>query len=131
MAFVIDDRLACCGLAFKQEIPRRIKREIEAEPKRRRPAKSDQDLQMLKQEGKCFYCHLSLGSYVLRNGNPVRLRLNWDHQVPYSYSQNNQGSNFVASCHVCNGIKSAFVFKTEEEARIYVQEKRTEKGYVP
>jgi 5-methylcytosine-specific restriction endonuclease McrA len=49
------------------------------------------------------------------------LKVNWDHVVPFSYSQNNYAYNFVAACQICNGIKGSQMFKTLEEARIHIR----------
>jgi hypothetical protein len=50
--------------------------------------------------------------------------------VPYAYSQDNGTPNFVAACHVCNGLKSAKMFRTIDEARGYLASKRAAKGYL-
>jgi hypothetical protein len=70
-----------------------------------------------------------LESTRFRNGKPIIIKTNWDHQLPYAFSQNNATSNFVAACHVCNGIKSDRLFKTIEEAQVYLASKRKQKGY--
>lgn len=67
---------------------------------------------------------------VLRDGDPVRLLLNWDHFVPYVHSQNNHGVNFLAACHVCNGIKGDRCFGTVDEAKSYIIAQRIAKGYL-
>jgi len=131
LAFVIDGELKCCGARSEKGIPAKFKREILAEPRRRLPGLDERRQQLEWQEHRCFYCLLRIGSLIQRGNKQIKLRLHWDHQVPYAYSQDNRASNFVASCHVCNGIKYSFCFRTIEEARIYVQEKRTEKGYLP
>ena len=59
----------------------------------------------------------------------IFLKLNWDHFVPYSYSYNNKKVNFVAACHVCNGIKSNKMFDTVKEIKDYVSYQRKKKGY--
>jgi len=50
----------------------------------------------------------------------VSLRINFDHVVPFAYSQNNYRHNFVAACHICNSIKSSMMFNTLDEARAYI-----------
>jgi len=52
-----------------------------------------------------------------------KLCLEWDHQVPYSYSQNNHDANFLPACHLCNRWKSALIFQTVEEVKVYVATK--------
>ena len=133
-AFILDGKFACCDLKVDVSPTQRVKRETHPEAVRRLPSLEQRTKQLELQEHSCFYCFRLLGSYVCRTKNETnrwtRLRLHWDHQVPYVLTQNNQMSNFVASCHVCNGIKAAFLFQTIEEARIYVQAKRKEKGYL-
>ena len=128
-AFVKDKELACCG-SPAPERTQKTKRMVEAEDKRKTPPRGYQVAQLEYQGNKCFYCGLHLGGYTFRNGRAIKLRIHWDHLVPYSYSQNNKPVNFVASCHVCNMIKHAFMFQTAEEARSYVYLKRKEKGYL-
>lgn len=41
----------------------------------------------------------------------------------------NSTPNFVAACHVCNGIKSDKLFQTLDEARVFIQLAREAKGY--
>ena len=57
------------------------------------------------------------------------LRVEWDHYIPYSYSQDNRVSNFVAACQICNRIKSSLMLPSAEEYRVHIQNKRVEKGY--
>lgn len=107
-----------------------------------------QQMQLEDQDYRCFYCFRRFGSTVFRDRtkghrlatrvfgesvgfepNRIRLQLNWDHLIPWDYSRNNQNRNFVAACHVCNGIKRDLIFDTEAEARLYVAQRWTEKGY--
>ncbi|TLZ87260.1 MAG: hypothetical protein E6K00_05760 [Methanobacteriota archaeon] len=67
-------------------------------------------------------------SAVERKGRLIYLKVNWDHFVPFAYSQNNYAYNFVAACQICNGIKGSSTFRTLEEARVYVMAIRTLKG---
>jgi 5-methylcytosine-specific restriction endonuclease McrA len=128
-AFIIDGHMACCRKVVEGDATR-LRRMVQAEQKRRRPSPYQRKQQIEKQEGKCLYCELDLDGYVFRNGRASRITIHWDHVVPYSYSQDNGASNFVAACHVCNGIKHDLIFQTLEEARAYVHLKRKEKGYM-
>lgn len=134
-AFILDGKFACCGAPASGDPARKVKRETQPEQRRRLLSAAEREEQLDRQENKCFYCFYTLGGYVQQrytNGRICwkRLKVNWDHQVPYVLTQDNTAQNFVAACHVCNGIKAAFLFQTVEEARLYVQEKRKEKGYV-
>lgn len=128
-AFVRGNSLACCG-SPAPEPTKAAKRMSETEKRRKIPGRAFQVWQLEYQDGKCFYCQIHLGGYAFRNGRAIKLKIHWDHLVPYSYSQNNKPVNFVASCHICNMIKRALMFQTVEEARIYVYLKREEKGYL-
>lgn len=108
----------------------RWKRESLPEAARRLPPKWQRDQQLDEQRGRCFYCDRAFGSFVQApTGEVVRLVVHWDHVTPYAYSQNNHGWNFVAACHVCNGIKSDRIFETEDEARTFIQLRWMQKGY--
>lgn len=128
-AFVIDNFFKCCGTAVKTETPQTTKRMSNVAIGRKTPCKADQLKILLDQGHCCMYCMRSLGSVVYRKHKAVRLKLNWDHALPYCYSYNNKASNFVAACHICNGIKGSYVFSTFDEARIHIQERWKEKGY--
>jgi len=82
-----------------------------------------------KQENRCFYCKEEFDSIITRNGKPLKLKLVWDHMVPYSYFQTNPDNNFVAACHVCNSIKSNKMFNTVEETIEFIVKVRISKGY--
>jgi len=131
-AFVIDSELSCCGKHFDYD-PEVYKRESEPERKRRLPPKAERDVQLLDQNWACFYCGASFGSRIRRSTpggeRHILVRLEWDHLVPYSYSQDNRMRNFVAACSVCNRFKSNFCFSTVDEARIRLREMRARKGY--
>jgi len=88
---------------------------------------------LAKQNNRCLYCDLPFGTEILRTGRKgrlVTLRLNWDHFIPYAYCLNNPHDNWVAACHVCNGIKGPRIFDTIADARRYIQNKALENGYV-
>lgn len=86
-----------------------------------------------RQEGRCLYCRFPIGSVVTRHRrtyDTLTLRAEWDHFVPFGYSQTNGGDNWVLACHVCNGIKWAHMFATLEEAREWIATRRAERGYL-
>lgn len=128
-AFVSDGKLRCCERQYGEE-PKSQKRMSQAPWLRQRPSAKMQQSILNEQDYRCLYCFRRFGSVVYRNGKTVKLRIHWDHQVPWSYGQNNQPSNFAAACHVCNGIKWAHIFKSIEEIRIYVEAKWREKEYI-
>ena len=84
--------------------------------RRRKPPKSVQDSIIARTGGRCEYCHLSvIGS---------RLRLHWDHFVPYAYLGDNPDENWILSCHVCNGIKGPMMFDTMDDACEFIASRR-------
>lgn len=127
-SFIIDGVLECCEVNITAD-PKRYKRETHPEQRRKPLSKKRKQDQIDVQENKCFYCNRSFGTTVFRKNKPVRLRVHYDHLVPYAYTQDNTKENFVAACHVCNVIKSSLVFQTVEEAQIYILDKWNSKGY--
>jgi len=106
---------------MKREVdPKRYKRETEPEFKRSLPSAEDRKRILEMQEGRCFYCSKEFGERYWYKGRYVRLKLHWDHMVPFVYSQNNHGYNFAAACHVCNGIKGALMFHDVEQAQVHI-----------
>jgi 5-methylcytosine-specific restriction endonuclease McrA len=122
--------MGCCGKKH-EPTPERWKRESEPLELRRRPGEADKRRILDEQGHLCFYCFQPFGYFVRRPGKArsCRLRQEWDHAVPYSYSQNNNATNFVAACHVCNGLKSDYVFATPDEARVRLDDLRRQAGY--
>jgi|SRR3982750_2717634 len=116
-----DGTFCCCDKKLTGEVEfRGIKRVVEPEQVRRRPSALDRQKILEAQNNCCLYCERRFGSWVLRRKKEVRLRLHWDHMVPFSYQQNNSAANFAAACHLCNQHKHAMVFTTLEQARIYL-----------
>lgn len=129
--FVLDGRIQCCGKIIDEtNIPERYKRLSQPEQARRLPKMSERKAQLEIQDNKCFYCFRTFGTFVFRNSRAIRVNLCWDHALPFALTQNNDATNFVASCQVCNGIKTSLVFRTVEEARIHIQQRRSDKGYL-
>lgn len=118
-ALVIGGRRACCNQTTDLG-SRRIKRMSEPALIRRQPSEGEKRQILEMQENRCLYCLKTFGSPVIRKEKLIWLKVTWDHVVPFSYSQNNNVSNFAAACHVCNGLKGSLVFATIEEARTYI-----------
>ncbi len=76
------------------------------------------------QSGLCIYCDFQLGGWVARGQRPVRLGTTFDHFDPFEYIRANPRSNWVAACHICNGMKGKLMFTTIREARAYISERR-------
>ena len=100
--------------------PKRKKRFTSPALVRKRPSCRQRELLLRKYQNACAYCERLFGSYTLRYGKDVRIILNWDHQVPWVYAQDNRNQNFLPACRWCNGWKSDKLFQTVEEVKVYV-----------
>ena len=121
-ALVIGGELQCCGRLVKA-VPSTLKRMSDPEGRRRRPAKEARREILESQDYRCLYCDASFDGYVFYGGQERRVRITWDHVVPYAHTANNHAVNFAASCQFCNSWKSSLIFKTVDEVRIYVATK--------
>lgn len=128
MAIIKNGRFQCCNSPV-ENAPEKFERMSEPFYGRKTPAKAEKDKIVNQQGNGCFYCGVTFGSIRFRRGLPFIVKIQWDHKLPFAYSQNNRTENFVASCHVCNGIKSDHLFQTVEEAQVYLANKRRSKGY--
>lgn len=128
-AFVIDGVLACCDTPL-DSTPTHFKRESEPVRNRRKPSLKVRQAKLQEQNYRCFYCERHLESIVYKKGKQVRLRVHYDHQVPFAYIKSNDADNFVAACHVCNGIKSDLCFQSLAEAKIYIESQWHKKKYL-
>lgn len=128
-AFVLEGKYACCDSPCGEEEPERKKRMSDCAFGRARPSKLWQLLILREQMDRCFYCNRRFNEQVYRHCRGLHLRLQWDHVNPHAYSLDNRDQNFVAACHVCNGIKSSLMFRSADEARTYITQKWKDKGY--
>lgn len=116
-AFVRNGSTACCGVDVASQ-PTRYKRISQPEQRRRRPPLAVMRKCLEDQGDRCFYCDRRFGSAYVR-GSRIHFRtVHWDHLVPYSLSQDNRSSNFVAACNVCNLAKQDRCYASLEQARI-------------
>ena len=118
-ALIIRGKFSCCDSAFSDS-PTSFKRICEPEFRRSVPTREMQKLILKIQQGCCFYCDRMFNSTVIVHHRKRKLKLCWDHLVPFAYSQNNNTENFVAACHLCNSWKSDRVFQTIEEAKVFL-----------
>lgn len=129
MALVIAGKMACCDAPHNAP-PQKLKRVVSPEQTRRLPPAAERKAQLEAQDHRCIYCLNVFGSHVLCGVRMIRVLLNWDHVIPYAYSQNNYGRNFVAACRTCNALKSDHLFQTLDEAQIWITARRREKGFL-
>jgi len=127
---ILAGKFACCD-RDSHSITKRFVRESQPEFLRKLPPIMARRAQILSQRNKCLYCRWPLDGSVLRNGKRIRLKVHWDHRIPFSYGQNNAAGNFVAACQICNGIKSDKFFEDLDDAKTYIMIVREKKGYAP
>ena len=127
-SFIIDGVLVCCGIENTSK-PKFKKRASVSPQDRKMPSLYSQRKILSKQNNRCIYCGVRFGGLVARRSENITVLLEWDHFIPFSYSQNNSASNFLASCQICNQIKSSQVFDSIEDAKSYIMEQRKTKGY--
>lgn len=131
-AFVLEGVLQCCNSMIEDNFDKEVvKRELEGASKRPVfPAKFKRQI-LITQDNKCIYCGEKFGDYVWNSKKYkfVKLRIHFDHFIAWGYSRNNQKTNVVASCQVCNLLKTTNHYKSLTVARKAINEKRKEKGY--
>lgn len=127
-SIVIDGKLACCDKPFNAT-PALCKRESISDQRRKMPTKREQRRILQAQDFRCWYCERNFGDNVNRKSKAIGLVVQFDHVQPFSFSQNNKTDNFVASCQICNGIKSDLSFGNLEEAKSYIRKVIKRKGY--
>ena len=84
----------------RQKIPLRVRREI-----------------IEHQKGKCIYC---------KDDISFETGVHFDHFIPWSWDANDHPSNIVATCPICNHMKSDFIFESVGHASDYLS--RTREG---
>lgn len=119
----------CCEKPVNQELKKQNEYVAAPRNKRIKPSKKEQDLLYVLQNSRCLYCDRKIGTMYECNGKVMFTREAWDHYIPFSFSFDNRKTNFVLSCHICNGIKSNKMFDTLEEVKNYVEYRRKKKGY--
>lgn len=128
-SFVVDGLIQCCEIPTLQR-PEFYKREIQAISRRKKLPEGLVRGQLIRQGYKCFYCGRSFGTYILKKGIPLRLLIHCDHQIPFSYLQDNNPLNFILACQICNSLKSDLYFESMDEAKNYLNNRWNQKGYL-
>lgn len=99
---------------------------------RPRLGKATRQAILTEQRHRCFYCGIEFGDVVRRRARVMVLRPQFDHVMPFAFSQRNDAAQvFVAACQVCNGIKGDLTFLSIEDACEYVRRERFKRGYRP
>ena len=132
-SLVVDGCSACCDVELDKPKTFRTRRHTEGDAKRRCfPVKVRRQV-LEDQEHACFYCGILFGDYYWseKAGKVVRANACFDHFIPWVYCRSSTAENVVASCQICNGIKSSKVFDDKEQAVRYVRDRRQTRGYEP
>ncbi|MFB3825446.1 MAG: HNH endonuclease [Bryobacteraceae bacterium] len=99
-----------------------VSRGIPGLRRRAKPLTSEEGHRILERDRYCCrYCGLD-GLAVFENS----LIMTVDFIVPRSRGGKKEAANLVAACRPCNLIKSHHVFKTFEEARTYILNRRAQ-----
>ena len=131
-AFVIDGLFQCCDLDIDQ-LPdiEQTKRISEGRFRCDRiPLKLKKQI-LEKQDHKCIYCQKDLAGYITNSftGKLIKLKTHFDHFVCWNYSRDSSDYNMVASCHICNLLKSDKYFPDITSAAEFIMNQRKKKGY--
>jgi len=119
-ALVIDKRLQCCDSSVNHLTVREHKRISHPPNKRVRPSRKEAQRLRKIYNNCCAYCQQGFGWIVNYHTRRVRLRLTWDHHIPWDFTQDNNSSNFLPACQYCNSWKSNIMFYTLAEAKAYL-----------
>ena len=128
-AFVIDERMACCGARVSRLKASGVRRMSQSTGKRRLPGQKEREAILAKQDNRCFYCWSVFGDVAGRGMIVRTLAPCWDHVEPFAWQSNNQIINFVAACGICNGIKSNRCFVNAKDAINAVWVRRKKRGW--
>lgn len=87
---------------------------------------------LIAQDNRCLYCGHRFGDLVVRKGNDWQwLEIEWDHFVPFAYSNANPDDGWVAACHLCNSYKSDLIFPDVLAVRVHILERAVRNQHDP
>jgi 5-methylcytosine-specific restriction endonuclease McrA len=78
------------------------------------------DAKIAEQGGRCIYCAREFGSPVLHDSEVVILRPQVEHFRPRSGGGRTSDANITVACHICNVLKSDFLFYTVDDCRQFL-----------
>ena len=125
--FVMDGEMQCCGAKYDFH-GIEIKNIVTGKARRKTVCPSDKQRLIESQQGRCYYCERKFGYYFVRNNNVRRSTIQIDHYVPFSFNQSNNKENYVASCSLCNSLKSNMVFPNIYDLRRHIYAATKKKG---
>jgi len=96
---------------------------VPSKPANRRSCPTSRKQWLIEQQnGLCAYCLTPFGS-VIRHRNRLKISaINFDHAMPFSFTNGNDLTNWVAACNFCNMIKGNKVFQDFESIRTFCAE---------
>lgn len=130
-ALVIDNRLQCCDSIVSSSVDQiPVYQMSESRSKRNKVKDSTRELIIEFQDRKCFYCRKKFGSkYFKKSDRTKKVSMTkpvLDHIYPY-IAGGGSDHNLVASCNLCNSVKSSKTFNNLLEitqfTKSYLQEK--------
>lgn len=129
-SFVKNGLSVCCNQKVSFDgIVSTIMESTPSIKRRRSISKIDKLTIRNSQDHKCIYCDNEFG-YLYWYKTKLKLStIHYDHFDCFAYSRNDSYENITASCNICNLLKSNKMFDNLEEARIYLNGRRKEKGY--
>ena len=87
------------------------------------------EAKIAEQFGRCVYCQRKFGSAVLHNGKVEILSPQQEHVKPRAAKGRTSDSNIGYACHVCNALKSDFLFASVEEIVTFLKSEWERKQY--
>jgi 5-methylcytosine-specific restriction endonuclease McrA len=87
------------------------------------------DAKIDRQDNQCIYCERTFGSPVLHDGEIETLEPQPDHFRPRAAGGQTVDGNINYACHICNRLKSDFLFDTVAKAAAWLNREWERKGY--
>ena len=103
--------------------------------KRYKPSATRQADLLTEWQNRCAYCRLPFGTLVWRRGigsmrtsmtgtrryapnfAAISLIVEWDHFIPFTYTESSGDGQFLPACQLCNRLKTSSVYRTVEGVR--------------
>lgn len=127
-SFVVEGHFNCCGLPY-EKVPDRWKRMSSTSDLRRKFSAAFRQSLITSQNDVCYWCGIPFDREEFNDGKRIKKHVHIEHIEPFIYAANEDDENIVASCSICNWIKTDYVFKDTYACKAYVRTQRILKGY--
>ena len=128
-SIIINGAFVCCGKNVPKPTKIIYKRESNIVSNRIKLARKASDKILEHQKYKCAWCGFDFFSVIENQyGEDFYLVPCFDHIVPFSYA-GDLSNNWVASCQICNMLKSNNYFDSYNEAYQIINERRLQHGF--